>query len=197
MRNCVQIPIVKTTHISTFSLYQCRRGRVRDSLELAGQLARRDLRVQSIERLPQTRCTHKVKCFTTPSCLSHYSVALKRHYNQGRLNETPLNRACLQFLRVSPWSLWQGVWWQAWHWGSGRELPSYPPSKRQDGWDWVAWVFQASKPTLRDTPSPTKPSILPKQFYQLGTKHSNIWTYGAIRVQTIRPSSVCYVLLLL
>lgn len=39
----------------------------------------------------------------------------------------------------------------------------------------LACAFQASQPTPSDTP-PTKPHlpIFPKQFCQLGTKHSNV-----------------------
>lgn len=46
--------------------------------------------------------------------LSHCSIALKRHHNQGRSYERKhLTGTCLLLERFSPCSSWCGTWWQA------------------------------------------------------------------------------------
>lgn len=51
----------------------------------------------------------------------------------------------------------------------------------------MAGVLETSKPALSDTPPPTRPHLLslPKQFYRLGTKYSNVGAYGGILIRTI------------
>ena len=43
----------------------------------------------------------------------------------------------------------------------------------------MTWAFESSKPTPRNIHPPLRTHllILPKQFYQLQTKHSNTWAY--------------------
>ena len=50
--------------------------------------------------------------------------------------------------------------------------------KKVSGNSMICWNIKVH---LWDTLPPTKPHflILPKQFHQLGSKHSNIWTYGS------------------
>jgi hypothetical protein len=50
--------------------------------------------------------------------------------------------------------------------------------REKERWE-VVWSFETSKSTFGDT-SPTRLHllILPKQFHQLWTEHSNIWASG-------------------
>lgn len=46
----------------------------------------------------------------------------------------------------------------------------------------LTYAFDTPEPTPSCTPPPTRLHILtpPKQFHQLGIKHSNIWAYGGL-----------------
>lgn len=62
--------------------------------------------------------------------------------------------------------------------------------QRKTNWEWVGcWDLEAAP---RDTLPPTKPHflILPKLFYQLGIKYSNIQAQGSHSIQTT-THSVC------
>jgi hypothetical protein len=54
----------------------------------------------------------------------------------------------------------------------------------------MVWTFETSTHIHNDRSPPIRPHplILPKEFHQIGIKHSNPWAYGAILIQTITCS---------
>lgn len=64
----------------------------------------------------------------------------------------------------------QGRSWEITYWSISREIRAHGK--------WHKY-FEISKPVPSDTSPPTRPRlpIIPKQFYQLGIKHSNIWAH--------------------
>lgn len=85
-----------------------------------------------------------------------------------------------EFQRVNPWSSWWLAWQQAGRHGSETVAESLQPNPQTGGktvyWTWFG-LFETSNPTPKWLTSSNKAHqlIFPKQFYQIGTKHSNTW----------------------
>lgn len=123
--------------------------------------------------------------------LSNFSIVVIKHHDQGNLFKKHLIWGpCLQSERISYKFMTLVVGSRAagrWPWlrNSSWELTCEIPTMRQRGGErestGMLWAFESTKPTPSDTSPPARPHliILPQQFHQLRTKHSNIWAQGA------------------
>lgn len=87
--------------------------------------------------------------------------------------------AHVQFQSMSPWPSWWGTWEQAGRHGAGVAGESFmmrlqtPADRKPSG---RVWDFETSKPICSDHKATS--SIPSETFYQVGTKHPNIWAHG-------------------
>jgi hypothetical protein len=98
-------------------------------------------------------------------CLSHSSIAVKRHHDHGNsCKRRYLIGSGLQLQKFIPLSSWRGSWWHIGKHSAGEvaESSTSGSAGRERQWE-VAWASESSMSTCIDTLPPTK-FILPNPF---------------------------------
>lgn len=94
------------------------------------------------------------------SILVRVSTAVKRHHASQLLQWNTFNwGSCLQFQRVSPLSLWWGVWQCASRHAAEEGAATWTGS-RLSHWVWLEYIWALKACLYRDTLPPTKPLFL-------------------------------------